>query len=191
MAQGERVKPHPGCPQCSLEPVRFSADERFDWMEDFKMLSRCDACPWNFDWMEFFGLNPKSNLSLARYSWLWIQSAFNKRLADPMPGDPQPEWWVKNNEAIPKPRKPVLGGSLIDRLKAAYRVEDVASRHTDLHGTNVLKGKCPIHGEQRGEAFVVWVGEQKWKCFGACQSGGDVIDLIRALHERKLNWTNS
>jgi hypothetical protein len=42
-------------------------------------------------------------------------------------------------------------------------------------------GKCPIHNEQKGEAFAIHADE-KWQCFGKCSRQGDVIDLERELH---------
>jgi CHC2 zinc finger len=42
-----------------------------------------------------------------------------------------------------------------------------------------LVGKCPIHNETNGSAFVVRDG--RWKCFGKCNRSGDVIDLEQAL----------
>ena len=42
-----------------------------------------------------------------------------------------------------------------------------------------LVGKCPIHNETNGAAFVVRDG--RWRCFGKCNRSGDVIDLERAL----------
>lgn len=78
--------------------------------------------------------------------------------------------------------------SLIDRIKDHYRIEDIASRLTDLRGYNPMTGKCPLHGEVHGTAFVVWPEDQKWKCFGACGIGGDVIDLMRACKERGIEW---
>ncbi|HKB89433.1 MAG TPA: CHC2 zinc finger domain-containing protein [Opitutaceae bacterium] len=43
-----------------------------------------------------------------------------------------------------------------------------------------LVGKCPVHHEHHGAAFVVF-GDGHWKCFGKCQRSGDVIDLEQAL----------
>jgi hypothetical protein len=42
-----------------------------------------------------------------------------------------------------------------------------------------LVGKCPIHNEINGSAFVVRDG--RWKCFGKCNRRGDVLDLEQAL----------
>lgn len=46
--------------------------------------------------------------------------------------------------------------------------------------------KCPIHNEQNGRAFVVF-DDQKWRCFGKCAKGGDILDLDLALHGGALS----
>jgi hypothetical protein len=43
-----------------------------------------------------------------------------------------------------------------------------------------LVGKCPMHGEVNGAAFVVF-DDGHWRCFGKCGKSGDVIDLEQAL----------
>lgn len=47
----------------------------------------------------------------------------------------------------------------------------------------VLKGRCPFHHEQHGEALTVWEAESKWRCFGKCDAGGDVIEALMRLDE--------
>jgi 5S rRNA maturation endonuclease (ribonuclease M5) len=47
--------------------------------------------------------------------------------------------------------------------------------------SNRWKGKCPLHNEQNGEAFVIHP-DQKWQCYGSCARQGDVIDLEMLLH---------
>jgi hypothetical protein len=42
-------------------------------------------------------------------------------------------------------------------------------------------GKCPLHDEQKGEAFVIHP-DQRWQCFGKCARSGDVTDLEQELH---------
>jgi hypothetical protein len=42
-------------------------------------------------------------------------------------------------------------------------------------------GKCPLHNERNGLAFVIHPDE-KWQCYGKCSRQGDVIDLERELH---------
>lgn len=45
----------------------------------------------------------------------------------------------------------------------------------------VLKSKCPFHQEQHGEALTVWEADGKWRCFGKCDAGGDVIEAVMRL----------
>ena len=76
-------------------------------------------------------------------------------------------------------------------IKAKLKIEDVAERLTNLRGMgNRLKGKCPLHGEETGEAFSIWTDTQTWRCFGACATGGDVIDFIKECSERGIAWRN-
>jgi hypothetical protein len=42
-------------------------------------------------------------------------------------------------------------------------------------------GRCPLHNEQNGEAFVIHP-DQKWQCYGKCGRSGDVTDLEQELH---------
>ena len=36
---------------------------------------------------------------------------------------------------------------------------------------------CPFHNEKTGKSFSYSKQLNKWRCFGACHCGGDVIDL--------------
>jgi len=47
--------------------------------------------------------------------------------------------------------------------------------------SNRWVGKCPIHNEQNGNAFVVHPDE-KWQCYGKCSRQGDVVDLEMLLY---------
>jgi hypothetical protein len=49
-------------------------------------------------------------------------------------------------------------------------------------GRGTLIGKCPIHRERRGLSFAIFAG-RRWRCFGKCAHGGDVIDLDIALND--------
>jgi hypothetical protein len=45
-----------------------------------------------------------------------------------------------------------------------------------------FSGPCPIHGASKSSrAFHVSADGRAWYCFGACNRGGSVIDLVAAL----------
>lgn len=48
---------------------------------------------------------------------------------------------------------------------------------------DIYKCLCPFHVE-RTASFVVWPKTQRWRCFGACATGGDVLDYLRLMKER-------
>lgn len=80
-----------------------------------------------------------------------------------------------------------------DRTKGAdYDVEAIRAAHPlaeFLQGRGVvlrrqgavMQGKCPFHQEQHGAALTVWPGENRWRCFGKCDAGGDVIEALMRL----------
>ena len=35
-------------------------------------------------------------------------------------------------------------------------------------------GFCPFHPNEKTPSFYVWADTQRWRCFGACNTGGDV-----------------
>ena len=49
-------------------------------------------------------------------------------------------------------------------------------------GSGRLKCRCPFpHHEDKTPSFFVDEDKNLWKCFGACDAGGDVISLIRGI----------
>ena len=68
-----------------------------------------------------------------------------------------------------------------DSIRARYPLAEYClSRGIKLQKSgDRLVGKCPIHDESNGQAFVVRDG--RWRCFGKCDRSGDVIDLEQAL----------
>lgn len=44
-----------------------------------------------------------------------------------------------------------------------------------------LLGPCPIHHGDNPHAFVVSLSKNLWHCFTRCNTGGDVVDLVRRL----------
>ena len=83
-----------------------------------------------------------------------------------------------------RPNRRTVAGSrnLFQAVKQAVSVEELAGRFTQMGpaGPGKLKGRCPLHGE-RTASFYVYQDSQRWQCFGACASGGDVVELARRL----------
>lgn len=71
----------------------------------------------------------------------------------------------------------------VEAIKAAHPLmEFLMSRGVMLKRRGaVIMAKCPFHGEQNGEALTVWPEENKWRCFGKCDAGGDVIEAVMRL----------
>lgn len=79
--------------------------------------------------------------------------------------------------------------------KAQYDLVDVVSRFAGegrQHGRTV-EWLCPFHSE-RTPSFKVNIDTQIWRCYGACQEGGDVFDFIqmqlygRITAKTKVDW---
>ena len=91
----------------------------------------------------------------------------------PFPGDIAPK--------SPAP----AGAGLFARVKAAHSITEFAGRFTTLArtGPERLKGCCPIHTEKT-PSFYVYEDSQRWRCFGACAEGGDIIKLVQRLMDK-------
>lgn len=106
-------------------------------------------------------------------------------------------WWAvyhlgnPRGQGMPTPplpgtrrSRPTSVGSrnLFQTVKDVVSVQELAERFTTLRpaGPGKLKGRCPLH-EERTPSFYVYEGSQRWQCFGACASGGDVVELARRL----------
>ena len=66
----------------------------------------------------------------------------------------------------------------VDEVKQRLNIVDVISAYVPLKkaGRN-YKGLCPFHNEKT-PSFVVFPDTQRWHCFGACGTGGDVINFV-------------
>jgi hypothetical protein len=45
-----------------------------------------------------------------------------------------------------------------------------------------FSAKCPLHKEEKGQSFAINGRTERWRCFGKCDQGGDVIDLHTAIN---------
>ena len=72
--------------------------------------------------------------------------------------------------------------STIDEVKSRLDiVETVASYVPELKQSGrTFKARCPFHNE-RTPSFTVDPGRGTWHCFGACSTGGDVIEFVRRI----------
>jgi hypothetical protein len=82
-----------------------------------------------------------------------------------------------------RPKRVWGANSPIDRLKS-LDIVDMAGRFTELVGHGIrLKGRCPLH-QERTPSFYVYTDTQRWRCYGACADGGDIVDLLRRLGDQ-------
>ena len=52
-----------------------------------------------------------------------------------------------------------------------------------------LCGPCPVHGGDNPNAFVISISKNIWHCFTRCNTGGDVIKLVRRLYGKDYRQT--
>ena len=69
-----------------------------------------------------------------------------------------------------------------EEIKHMVSLEQVL-RHYGLLDHMTRKGKrlsglCPFHPDSKTKSFKADLEKNLWNCFGACQTGGDVIDLV-------------
>ena len=70
--------------------------------------------------------------------------------------------------------------STIDEIKSKIDIVDLVSEA----GVKLRKagrnqtGFCPFHENKHTPAFVVWPESGTWRCFGACNEGGDIFKFV-------------
>ena len=74
--------------------------------------------------------------------------------------------------------------STIDEVKARLDIVETVGRYVpDLKKSGrTYKALCPFHTE-RTPSFTVDPGRGTWHCFGACSTGGDVIEFVRRFEQ--------
>ncbi len=69
--------------------------------------------------------------------------------------------------------------SLIEEIKSRLDIVAIIGESVKLRrsGKNYI-GFCPFHHNVRTPAFVVFPDTQTWRCFGACNTGGDIFQFV-------------
>jgi DNA primase len=69
--------------------------------------------------------------------------------------------------------------TVVDDIKSRIDLVDEVSQTVKLRRTGKnYTGFCPFHSNTRTEAFVVFPETQTWRCFGQCNTGGDVFGFV-------------
>ena len=72
-----------------------------------------------------------------------------------------------------------IADSELERLKAGVSLVGLVEAKGVVlrkHGADLV-GRCPFHDDQ-GPSFVVSPSKNLWRCHGACQVGGSVVDFV-------------
>ena len=66
-----------------------------------------------------------------------------------------------------------------DEIKSRVRPSDIIGKYVQLKpaGSGKFKAPCPFHSEKT-PSFQVDDNRKTWRCFGACQTGGDIFDFV-------------
>ena len=70
----------------------------------------------------------------------------------------------------------------IDEVKGRLDIVETVTRYVPAlkRSGRTFKANCPFHTE-RTPSFIVDPGRGTWHCFGACSTGGDVIEFVRRI----------
>lgn len=76
-----------------------------------------------------------------------------------------------------------IGNIDFRKVKDAVGIERVLADHGIAlkRSGSQLAGCCPIHQGSNPRAFVVDPAKNAWCCFGDCNRGGSVLDLVAEL----------
>lgn len=71
----------------------------------------------------------------------------------------------------------------VEELKRRLDIVDIIGRDVNLRRSGEsFVGFCPMHKNTHTAALAVFPETQTWKCFGACNDGGDVVAWVMKRH---------
>ena len=129
-------------------------------------------------------------IALVEFDTCWTRDCIALNAGGEMPTGPS-RWVILVLPAIKaelerraRPKPTYTGKSPIARLKQ-LDLATVARRYTELQpaGPGKQKGRCPMHHE-RTPSFHINEETQRWRCYGACGTSRDAIDLLAAVRRR-------
>lgn len=175
-------------------PRKCDFCKRIGWgFSDENTCERIETWEWMGDYSRHFRTNTEAALNFAMLE-LARQTARGIKLRidwSKFPGPIPPEFVTVSEPPEPAKRRGRRssqkdGRVSFEKLKREVPIEVVAAKFTELRpaGRN-FKGLCPFH-EERTPSFHVWPDSGRWRCFGACATGGDVIALYQVALERGL-----
>ena len=92
---------------------------------------------------------------------------------------------------IQQPHKPDpdLDEQLAREIRSNLVISEVIGRHVQLRrfGT-IYKGECPFH-QGNEPTLIISYDDRRWHCFGACDTGGDVISFVMRADD--LDYTEA
>ena len=85
---------------------------------------------------------------------------------------------IQQNQPKLQPRN---GHIDVETIKDKNDIVSIVEQYTKLRkaGKN-FTGRCPIH-QDKHPSLTVYPDSQTWHCYGACNTGGDIISFIQAV----------
>ena len=119
-----------------------------------------------------------------KYSPEAIKAAFRVLLDCFWAGTPESERPIYFMDIPPKPAYKGTGRGNLFAVAKSIDILEFAKDFTTLRplGKERFKGPCPVHAfAEKTGSFYIFADKQTWWCFGACATGGDIIELARRL----------
>ncbi len=172
--QQETVSPHE--PRPEYRNWRFDNRVTEDLLEEIAYLRESIELLRGFR-LEYLGSEPNRQYIELRLTDLLKTVEHRKRLLQRYQDDPLAPSWPQGAGKI---------GRLAADLKQLWPLPKFCREMLliDLQRQgDRLRARCPIPThDDKSPSFTVFVADDRWHCFGACGSGGDIYDLIRAIY---------